>query len=816
MNERLQNKFTLKIILSYLILGVLTLGSGYFIYTEINTYLSSETIENNDAKLLKTSAFLSQLYEAESLSKLALQNKTQENFDAYSQKIDSVFVVIDAITELTSNKNQRKLLDSVQVLLHKKVTNCNELRALKTKNYTSTSIDRAIQEFSKMEATLGKITAEGLAPNIKQLSPKAQKVIRDVAAYLNENVPIDYNNQTNSKQVDSIINVSKLLLSKAKQSDSKTQRLLAQKEMLIYRNDLELSQRLRTIISAFEQEVLVSSYNDSLKKKANLKQSIRLAGYTALFGLLLVSIFAFVINRDFWRVQTYREKLEEEKKFSESLLKSREQLISTVSHDLRSPLNTITGYAELMKGTALSEKQNRYLKHVNSSIGYITNLVNDLLDFSKLEGGNLKIENIPFIPEQLIHETSESIESIYTNKALKLYLDIDPILQQSVLGDPFRLRQILTNLIGNAFKFTEKGHIKVTAKAKIKKGKYLLLKIEVEDTGIGIAKERQDLIFNEFTQANTTIEKRFGGYGLGLTISKKLAELLNGKLTLKSALGKGSTFTVHIPLKTNSKLLLANSSDSYVAKKLKMLIIDDDMALLSMLGELTESMGITVNTFSNFSQVEKNVPLKYDLVLTDIQMPQITGFEVLKQLKSGDFSHYKNQPIIAMTGRKDLESKAYTSFGFKKVLQKPFSKKELFETLQFLGFEIKQTTITKAEDYTNAPISYSLEIIHSFLGNNQEAITEVLDTFLKDTQSNMFLLEEGINALDYSKVKQVAHRMLPMFRQLKVSSVIPTLEKLEIAKLENINKGQLLDALELLKQKIDAVTSEIKTNQLQV
>ena len=817
MNDKSKNKFTFKIIFSYLVLAVLALASGYFIYTEINTYLSSETAEENDAKLLKTGSFLTQLYEAESLSKLALQSKTKENFNAYSLKIDSIFMEIESLKQLTNSANQKGLLDSVHTLLEQKVANSNELLNLKVKNDANSSIDKALEEFSKMEASLGKITAEGLAPNINELSPKAQKVIRDVATYLNANVPANNDKITNSKQVDSIITASKLLLAKAKQTDSKTQRFLAQKEMQINQNDLELSQQLRTIISAFEQEVLASTFNDNLKKKSALKRSIRLAGFAALLGLIVVGLFAFLINRDFWRIQTYRQKLEKEKKYSESLLKSREQLISTVSHDLRSPLNTITGYTELMEGTALSQKQVRYLGNVKSATDYVGNLVNDLLDFSKLEGGKLNIESVPFIAANLIQETAESLQTTHSNKKLKLFLEIDPKLQKTVLGDPFRIRQILTNLIGNAFKFTEEGNITIKAKAS-SRGKSILAKIEVSDTGIGIAKEKQHLIFKEFTQADSATEKKFGGYGLGLTISKKLTELLKGSLNLESTLHQGSTFTLELPLQITTKSIAKNSESAYMVPKLRLLIIDDDTALLGMLRELTESMGMTAHTFTNFLQLEKDSYLGYDLVLTDIQMPQITGFEVLERLRSGEFKHYKKQPIIAMTGRRDLESEAYTSIGFDQVLQKPFSKRELIGMLKLLGFEAKEveeeeeikpsdtTEMAKAID----PQHYNLAIIHSFLGTNEDAIHEVLQTFLLDTRTNMQLLEDGISTLDYSQINQVAHRMLPMFRQLKVA-IVPTLERLEHAKISTMNKGQLADALQAIKTKVTALTAEIES-----
>ncbi|KAG1651649.1 Hybrid signal transduction histidine kinase J [Nymphon striatum] len=653
------------------------MASGYFIYSEINTYLSQETGKDNDAKLLKTGSFITQLYEAESLSKLALQHKTEDNFTAYSQKIDSISIEIESLKLLTNNENQRVLLDSVQGLLKQKLQNM---------------------------------------------------------------------------------------------TDSKAQRFLAEKETQINANDLDLSQQLRTIISAFEQEVLVSSYNDNLKKQSALKRSIRLAGFAALLGLIIVSIFAFLINRDFWRIQTYRQKLEKEKKYSESLLKSREQLISTVSHDLRTPINTITGYTELMTGTDLSQKQERYLSTVKSSADYVNRLVNDLLEFSKLEGGKLNIEKIPFIAAHLIQETAEKVISRYRLK-------------------PQKSKEI---------QFKRKFKLQILASALQKKSKHL--------------------IFNEFTQAESNTDKKFGGYGLGLTISKKLTELLNGSLKLVSKTNEGSTFTIQLPLEITYQSDTKHLETAYLVPKLKMLIIDDDTALLGMLQELAESLGITVNTFTNFLQVDKDSHLAYDLVLTDIQMPQITGFEVLEKLKSGIYKHYTEQPIIAMTGRKDLDAEAYTTIGFNQVLEKPFSKRELISMLKLLGFETEQAAEIKVDEIQNTSATkkevtkhYSLEIIHSFLGTNEDAVYDVLQTFLRDTKTNMNLLEEGINAIDYPQINAVGHRMLPMFRQLKVMPAVPILERFELAKPSNMNIGKLLDSMQLLQRKVNKLTTEIES-----
>lgn len=815
-SKRSKNKFTLKIVASYLILAILATAVGYFVYTEIKTYISTETSDGNDIKLLRTSTLVTNLYEAESLSKLALQGDANINFDAYALRIDSIQLEIDTLKQLMQGREQKGLLDSLQLLLGQKVANNNELKRLKLKSASNNSLDKALKEFEKIDESFGKFSAENLFPNFDQESPKVQESLRRYAALINKNAPINADGTANNLYIDSILNASRVMLRKAKLQDSRTRYSMTRKELEVNRNDRELSRQLQNIITAFEQEVMAISYESSMRKQAALKRTTRIAGFAALIGFFIVGIFSFLITRDYWKVQTYRVKLEKEKKFSESLLKSREQLISTVSHDLRTPLNTISGYSELLESTALTEKQKGYIKNVKSASEYVGNLVNDLLDFSKLEAGKLNIEKVPFIPAHLIQETAENLQALHVNKKLKLILNIAPELEQTVLGDPFRLRQILTNLIGNAFKFTEDGHIKIDATADSGKGKALLAKIEVSDTGIGIAKEKQFLIFKEFTQADSDTDKKFGGHGLGLTISKKLAELLSGNLKLRSKLGTGSSFFLQIPLEITDRVLETDKEMPYMAPKLRMLIIDDDTSLLHMLRELAESMGITAHTFTNFLSIEEDSHLDYDIVLTDIQMPQITGFEVLKRLRSGKYEHYTDQPIIAMTGRRDLGPESYTSIGFTQVLQKPFTKGELVATLKLLGIATDQTPVKENKNNGTEQETklYNLDIIHSFLGKNEDAIYEVLQTFLGDTRTNMQLLDETVSANDYDQVNHVAHRMLPMFRQLKVKESVSILEKMELATIETMDAARLSLSFRQLKVNVDELIVELEERQV--
>lgn len=798
--EKSKNKFTIKIALSYLLLILLASIASFYILLEIRNYISNDTFDNNETKLLKTSALLTDIYEAESLSKRAIQHREKKNILAYSKKIDSIFTDIESLKNLSQSKNQAALLDSLCYLLEKKVTNNNALRKLKTENKTGKSINNALDELNKMEASLGIITAENLAPNFNELPPKAQESIRKMANYLNENIPSDETEINRSKKTDSILQVSKQLIKGIKADNTINENSQTYQESKINQTDLELSQQLRNIITSLEKEVLVSSINDNINREAALKRSIQLAVIAAILGFLVVGIFTFIINRDFWKANVYRQKLEKEKRFSESLLKSREQLIKTVSHDLRTPLNTIMGYSEIIEKSKLSPNQNEYLTHIKSAAGYVNNLVNDLLDFTRLETGKINIKKVPLNLSQLIKESSHDLSVQYKDKDIFVILDIDDELDRDILGDPIRLRQIINNLLGNAFKFTKEGSITIKAHRLKNRFSDNLIQIQISDTGIGINKEKQQLIFKEFTQAEIDTEKKYGGYGLGLTISKKLVDLLGGRMTLESTLGVGSTFTITLPFDfttapTQPKI---PSHEKTLHHKSTILIIDDDASFIQMVGEFLKSENIEPILCTDFSTLQKE-GLEYGVVLTDIEMPSITGFEVLTQLKSGKYGHYSDQPIIAMTGRRDLNEHLFLSHGFTTVLQKPFSNTQLFHTLQpFLSLEINSYKMTSAKPLPTEEegTTYSLRILRSFLGDDDKSINEVLQTFIKDTSKSMETLKEAATQNNYPKSKNTAHRMLPMFRQLEVDpSCIDLLYKLESTASGSVDLLQTHDSL---------------------
>src|SRR5690606_34464104 len=291
--------------------------------------------------------------------------------------------------------------------------------------------------------------------------------------------------------------------------------------------------------------------------------------------------------------------LEKSNAYTNSLLKSREQLINMVSHDLRSPLSTISGYSALLQKTAQNTKEGNYLDHIKNASTYMSQLVDDLLEFSKLEDGHITIESIPFNLKTVLDETSTNIKAIYADKPIALLVNHDPALDITIVSDPFRIKQVLYNLIGNAYKFTEEGSISISTKLHSANNKYSV-SITISDTGIGISKEKQKDIFNAFTQVNQSSNAKHSGFGLGLAISKKLVNLLKGRLTLNSIPGKGSTFEISFPVKLSyeeveEKPIIPEGTHF----KLKAIVVDDDASLRHLIADILEQHQVVTYTFED-------------------------------------------------------------------------------------------------------------------------------------------------------------------------------------------------------------------------
>ncbi|MFA9189342.1 ATP-binding protein [Flavobacterium sp. FBOR7N2.3] len=797
-----------KVFISYMILVSLVAGVGWILYTENMDY---SKIENKIAfeknKVLKVSQLFSNVYKTESLARKTIQSNSEIDYKNYIQETNSLQTRIGSLKHILSSQYQIKLLDSVMVLLTEKTQNIKYLKAIKNKTSDEASVNDAIEELTQLELSLSKLKLQDFTKNPEKLSNHQRTVLQNYIDYLNQNIPDDTSNTLTKKETDSILSASKRLLSKVKLETEKKKESLSIQESKLLTNELLISDQLRKVLRIIEQEILASSIKDNNEKEKSLKKINQIVTYAAILGLLLTVIFSILITSDFSKTQSYKKQLEIANFKTQNLLKSREQLISTVSHDLKTPLSTIVGYTELLGHSTLTSKQSYYTNNIKNSSEYISRLVQDLLEFSQIEAGKINLEKNPFSLAETIKEVATNLQSVYQQKSINLQIIIDEKLNQPIIGDAFRLKQVLINIIGNAYKFTPEGYIKIIANLDSSKNKAY---ITIEDSGIGIEKESQDLVFEEFAQANETIEKKYGGTGLGLAISKKIITLLGGELSLKNSSKEGSCFEIVLDLTFDENGKTEETTPSIytpIHQNKTIIVVDDDPDLLQLTTEVLKQY-YNVISFSNAVEALQNMTSEhFDVLITDIQMPVKDGFELVKELQTNQ-NKYNNQPLIAVTGRADLTEDIYINAGFTAVLKKPFTPNILLQTIDAI---LNQTTLPIQENEVqkskNPEELYTLDSLNLFLKNDKEAIKTVLHSFITSTNSNLSVLENNIQTLEYEKIKQVAHKMAPMFKQIQATEIAAILNTLE---LKDHDEAELKNYFSDLKSKIAVLFAELE------
>ncbi len=446
-------------------------------------------------------------------------------------------------------------------------------------------------------------------------------------------------------------------------------------------------------LRALGDRIAVTAYEGELARRRDLIEIERKNAQLARQRLLMMSagifiallgVSIFLILRSNRQKQRANRELEAARQRAEQSEKFKQQFLANMSHEIRTPMNAIMGMSGILKRNAHTPEQEKYLSAIAQSSENLLVILNDILDLSKLEAGKIELEKVPFAPRQVISNVRDIIRFKAEEKGLSVEFSIADEVPPALLGDPTRLNQIVLNLAGNAVKFTEKGGVMIRVSAPDKQDARCTLVVDVVDTGIGIPQDRLDRIFEEFTQAYSDTTRKYGGTGLGLTISKRLAELQGGGITVSSEQGRGSTFTVRIPYTIASSDSPGSStkrqSPPSELRDLRILLAEDnDFNAMVAQDELADAIpGVQVDVAANGRiAVEMAQANAYDVILMDVQMPEMNGYDASRTIKAlgGDRSRI---PIIAMTAnvmKEELER--CKGAGMDGCVPKPFKREEL-------------------------------------------------------------------------------------------------------------------------------------------
>lgn len=557
------------------------------------------------------------------------------------------------------------------------------------------------------------------------------------------------------------------------------------------RMNSQLTARMDSLIKQYEEEMTLHARQDAEMQQEVRMRSARTIAGIAIGAVLLSAFFLVLIVRDISRSNRYRRQLEEANKRAEDLLVAREKLMLAITHDFKAPLGSIMGYTELLSRLTEDERQRFYLDNMKSSSEHLLKLVSDLLDFHRLDLNKEEVNRVTFNPSQLFEEIYVSFEPLTVAKGLALQCHVAPELNGRYVSDPLRLRQIVNNLLSNAVKFTQQGEITLTARYDSSK-----LTIAIADSGKGMAAEDRERIFQEFTRLSGAQGEE--GFGLGLSIVKKLVVLLEGTIDVQSKLGEGSCFTVVLPLYPVGESIPESQSSPEnetadidkaatavpLMKVIRVLLIDDDKIQLSLTAAMLKQHGVDAVCCEQLEElIEQLRTSVFDVLLTDIQMPAINGFDLVKLLRASNIPQAKTIPVIAVTARSEMDKNALCEHGFAGCLHKPFTVKELLMIVNEGQLSADEAHIT--EDMVNTGINFSA--LTAYSGDDSEAAYSIIQTFVEETKKNVERMRQAFVDKDTDGIAAMAHKLLPLLTLIGASDAIAPLKFLESCRGESFS-----------------------------
>jgi signal transduction histidine kinase/DNA-binding NarL/FixJ family response regulator len=539
----------------------------------------------------------------------------------------------------------------------------------------------------------------------------------------------------------------------------------------------------KTLFDLFDEKIqkrLFPFYRNALDGKVT-EGEVRIKGHiyfisaSPVFGMDESIVGGALISQDVTKEKEVEKNLIRARRQAEEADKAKSLFLASMSHEIRTPLNAIIGFTELLSKIESSPRQRKFIQLINQSSEHLLSVVNEVLFLFKLDMGKVYIEQVPFNIREMIRNIYESLLFRAREKELEFEFNIDPELPEVLVGDPFRVKQILINLFGNAIKFTDEGKVTVGITIEKETRKKIFVRCDVEDTGIGIPKEDLNAIFDEFSQSYAGKEKKRRGAGLGLTIVQKLVHLLDGRIHVESEVNKGSKFTVVIPFKRSDSgaPLMAERkfSEKYnLLEEKRILYADDDENNILLAESILTDWKVSYElAYDGIEAMEILKKQPFDVALLDIQMPGLSGVEIIKRVKADKMNpNFKTKMLAVTANIMEEDLKTYLESGFDDFILKPFRAEKLYNKIcTLLDLEYlspPNDLVTSDHDNNESTEAFDSSLLSETSGGDPVFFNKMIDTFIDAGRNTCYALRTGAQAKNRKIIREQAHKIMPGLR----------------------------------------------------
>ncbi len=780
-----------QITLLAVIIATAVIATGYLAYKSLSNIVNTVKQQANpDYQLFLIKDIAADLSGLENVVRLYILTNDEQNLAPYEELNERVTEKLNDLKNTSSSEytvlanNFYKLaIEKLQIWqdvldLHKSSTGMDPAFSRIYSKLEYTDVDTVITETREKGFLGGLFGREKIIVDIMSPEPVADTVVSETKQ---KGFLRGIFGGGNRLKRDTVFVEKKLEQTDIKREISNLESIIKEKDAQINILESKLIERNGEIGEKLNQLILRRENYEAenrLLKTAEADQQARTTfkrmgafSAAAMFLLLVVIFMLFNYQR---KSRSYQGALKKAKLEAERLAAAKEQFAANVSHEMRTPVNAIYSLSEQLHKQSGEGQMKKQLAILARSAGHLRSIINDTLDFSKIQSNKLKFNSVHFSPAAVFEEviSIQNIEAVKKGIELK-YWPINT-LPYAILGDPLRLKQILINLLTNAIKFTDEGKVVLEVKSSDDKEDKVRIDILVKDTGTGISEENLDRIFDEFVQVETEGGKKYSGTGLGLSIVKKLVEMQGGKITLKSELHKGTAVFVSIPyLKGDpEKIELEESTMPDIPeyfKSLTVLIADDEEFNRYVIKNIFDKWGVNYNEAVDGEEaVEMSKVRKYDIIFLDVRMPRKNGLDAAKEITDSD----PEARIVAVTASdRKADREACLNAGMKSFLLKPFSEIDLYNTI-FSFHNNSNSTLQVKPPIDPAELEK--------LGyGDQEFLKEMILLFIKTAEEGLSGIKEALDEDDPDTVSETAHKMAAPAKHINAVDLYKKLKKLE-------------------------------------